>query len=118
MGDNTGRKAHAIYDYFAVENERAKYKLHLGARTGTTGDGIRGCGSSDNNDGMPFSTSDRDNDNLKTGNCAWYNRAGWWYNRCYCSNLNREYDHNGYIFRWHTFSSTLKCSEMKLRSRD
>ena len=30
-----GRKAHAIYDYFALESERTKYKLCLGAYTGT-----------------------------------------------------------------------------------
>ena len=30
-----GRNAHAIYYYFAVESEWAKYKLRLGAYTGT-----------------------------------------------------------------------------------
>ena len=35
MGDNMGRKAHAIYYYFAVESGWAKYKLRLGAYTGT-----------------------------------------------------------------------------------
>ena len=29
-----GRKAHAIYDYFALESEWTKYKLRLGAYTG------------------------------------------------------------------------------------
>ena len=118
MGDNMGRKAHAIYDYFAVENEGDKYKLHLGNYTGTTGDGMRACVSTFNNDGMPFSTPDRDNDNYIPGNCAQYSRAGWWYNQCHCSILNRPYDHDGYMYRWYTFSSYLKCSEMKLRSRD
>ena len=115
MGDNTGRKAHAIYDYFALESERAKYKLHLGAYTGTAGDGMRACGSIYNHDGMPFSTPDRDNDNYSR-NCAQSYSAGWWYNGCTCSELNRS--HNGYIFRWYTFSDALKCSEMKLRSRE
>ena len=40
MGDNTGRKAHAIYDYFALESEQTMYKLHLGAYTGTA---VRAC---------------------------------------------------------------------------
>ena len=118
MGDNTGRKAHAIYDYFALENERRNYKLRLGAYNGTAGDGMRGCASTNNNDGMPFSTPDRDNDNWTSGNCAQYNRAGWWYNNCYCSILNEPYNNNGYMIRWYTFSNTLKCSEMKLHSRD
>ncbi len=33
-------------------------------------------------DGMPFSTKDRDNDRNPT-NCASRCRAGWWYNGCY-----------------------------------
>ena len=117
MGDNTGRKAHTIYDYFALESESRNYKLHLGVYTGTAGDGMRACGSSNNHDSMPFSTPDRDNDN-NSGNCAQSNSAGWWYNACYCSILNRPYNNNGYMYRWYTFSSYLKCSEMKLRSRD
>ena len=117
IGDNTGRKAHAIYDYFALESEQAKYKLILGGYNGTAGDGMRACGSSHNNVGMPFSTTDRDNDNSK-GNCAHFSSAGWWYNRCSCSDLNTPYSNNGYIPVWGRFSSTLKCSEMKLRSRD
>ena len=117
MGDNTGRKAHAIYDYFAIESERTKYKIHLGACTGTAGDGMRVCGSTHNNDGMPFSTPDRDNDNYSE-HCASTYSAGWWYDGCTCSELNRPYSNNGYMFRWRTFSYTLKCSEMKLRSRD
>ena len=117
MGDNIGRKAHAIYDYFTIESERTKYKLRLGTYTGTAGDGMRACASFDNIDGMSFTTSDRDNDN-HSGNCAQLYHAGWWYNACYCSNLNRPYNNNGYMNRWHTFSNHLKCSEMKLRSRD
>ena len=35
MGDNTGRKTRAIYDYFGLESERTTYKLRLGAYTGT-----------------------------------------------------------------------------------
>ena len=117
MGDNMGRKVHAIYDYFAIESERTKYKLRLGKYTGTAGDGMRVCGSSDSHDGMQFTTPDRDNDRSST-NCAQSFSAGWWHNRCYCSNLNTPYNHNGYMHGWHTFSGRLKCSEMKLRSRD
>ena len=113
MGDSTGRKAHAFYDYFAVESERTKYKLRLGAYNGTAGDGMRGtCGA--NADGMPFSTSDSDND-AHFLSCAQLWGTGWWYRRCFCANLNNAYS-NG--FRWDRFAYTLKCSEMKLRSRD
>ena len=117
MTDYKGIQKYAIYSSIAVHNAANKYRLDLGAYSGTAGDGMRGCGSIHNNDGMPFSTPDRDNDN-SPGNCAQSNRAGWWYNWCYCSNLNTPYNNNGYIYRWYTFSNILKCSEMKLRSRD
>ena len=117
MGDNTGKKAHAIYDYFALENEQAKYKLLLGAYNGTAGDGMKGCSFSfQNQHGMPFSTPDKDSDTY-SGNCAQLNSAGWWFNQCYCSILNTPYN-NGYMYGWNAFSSTLKCSEMKLRYGD
>ena len=79
--------------------------------------------SSNNNDGMPFSTHDRDNDNsnkhsVSGGNCADYHDVGWWYNDCYCSVLNRPYYTNSYMLHWRTFCRYLKCSEMKLCSRD
>ena len=114
LGDSTGRQAYAIYDYFALESERTNYKLHFGAYSGTAGDSLRACGSSGNLQGMPFSTPDNDNDN-SSGNCAQSYRAGWWFNSCECAILNRPY--NPYFNRWYTFSGSLKCTEMKLRSR-
>ena len=119
MTDYKGIHKYAIYSSIAVHNAAHKYRLDLGAYSGTAGDGMKGsgCGSSHNNDGMPFSTPDRDND-PSPGNCAQTYSAGWWYNNCYCSNLNEPYKNRGYINRWVKFSPHLKCSEMKLRSRD
>ena len=94
MGDNTGRKAHAVYDYFTLESEQTKYKLHLGVYNGTAGDGMRACGSTGNNDDMPFSTPGPNNNDNWPINCAHSNRAGWWYKGCWCSKLNRPYDSN------------------------
>ena len=118
MTDYKGIHKYAIYSSIAVHNAANNYRLDLGAYSGTAGDGMRACGSTDNNDGMPFSTPDRDNDKRISGNCAQSFSSGWWFNQCSCSNLNRPYYHHGYIFRWNTFSAHLKCSEMKLRSRD
>ena len=118
MTDYKGIHKYAIYSSIAVHNAANKYRLDLGAYSGTAGDGMRACGSSINHDGMPFSTPDRDNEN-DPGNCAQYYRAGWWYTRvCWCSNLNTPSNSTGYIYGWAGFSSYLKCSEMKLRSRD
>ena len=115
--DYKGIQKYAIYSSIAVHNAANKYEIHLGTYSGTAGDGIWDCGSPENNDDMPFSTPDRDNDN-RADNCAQALSAGWWYNSCECAVLNRPYDYNGYMFRWNTFSRYLKCSEMKLRSRD
>ena len=117
IADYKGIHKYAIYSSIAVHNAANKYRLDLGAYSGTAGDGMRACVSSDNSDGMPFSTHDRDNDK-SSRNCAQSYRAGWWYNDCDCANLNRPHNNNGYISEWRTFSYSLKCSEMKLHSRD
>ena len=116
LGDSSGRQAYAIYDYFTLESERTNYKVHLGAYSGTAGDGMRACLSRHHADGMPFSTPDRDNDNWPS-NCAQQYKSGWWHNSCYCANLNTPYN-NPYIRYWTGFSDNVKCTEMKLRSKD
>ena len=94
MTDYKGTHKYAIYSSIAVHNAANKYRLDLGAYSGTAGDGMRDCVSTRNNDGMPFSTPDRDNDNW-SGNCALDYSGGWWYNHCERSVLNRQY--NSYI---------------------
>ena len=79
MTDYKGIKKYAIYSSIAVHNADNKYRLDLGAYSGTAGDGMRACASSANHDGVPFSTPDRDNDR-SSGNCALGSRSGWWYN--------------------------------------
>ena len=41
-----------------------------------------------NNDGMAFSTRDKDNDKWSAGNCAVRLRSGWWYTGCGGRSLN------------------------------
>ena len=63
MTNYKGIHKYAIYSSIAVHNAANKHRMDLGAYSGTTGDGMRACSrSSDNSDGMPFSTPDRDND--------------------------------------------------------
>ena len=90
-----GRSAWAEYDYFRwvlkidfnktnigatsrVEGEDQEYKLHIGGYTGTAGDSMTGRHP---NNGMRFSTRDRDNDGLSSVNCAQSYSGGWWFNR-------------------------------------
>ena len=41
-----------------------------------------------NNDGMAFSTRDKDNDQWRDGSCAVEKKAGWWYTGCGGRTLN------------------------------
>ncbi|XP_033858671.2 angiopoietin-related protein 2 [Acipenser ruthenus] len=81
MEDWQGQQVHAEYDSFRVEPESDSYRLRLGHYQGDAGDSL----SWHNN--KAFTTLDRDRD-AYTGNCAHYQKGGWWYHMCAHSNLN------------------------------
>ncbi|XP_078573060.1 uncharacterized protein LOC144859923 [Branchiostoma floridae x Branchiostoma japonicum] len=85
---------YAEYDRFYIEDEAAKYRLHVGAYSGTAGDGGDGLSF---HDGSRFSTHDQDNDDYAGVNCAtsYGGRGGWWYHACDRANLNQLYKHGG-----------------------
>ncbi|XP_046861727.1 fibrinogen-like protein A [Xenia sp. Carnegie-2017] len=115
LGDWSGNKAYAEYDYFAVKNENKKYQLSLGKYSGTAGDSLSYHKS------MAFSTKDSDND--KDGrNCAANFKGAWWYNNCHYSNLNGHYYSRAYSswsgvnwYHWKNNKNSLKFSEMKMK---
>ncbi|XP_078285794.1 angiopoietin-related protein 6 [Rhinoraja longicauda] len=81
MDDWQGRRVFAEYDNFYLESENDFYRLRLGHYRGNAGDSL----SWHNN--KQFTTLDRDRDQY-TGNCAHYQKGGWWYYTCAHSNLN------------------------------
>ncbi|XP_078387457.1 angiopoietin-related protein 6 [Cetorhinus maximus] len=81
MDDWQGRRVFAEYDNFRVEAERDFYRLRLGHYQGNAGDSLSW------HNGKQFTTLDRDRD-LYSGNCAHYQKGGWWYYTCAHSNLN------------------------------
>uniref|UniRef100_A0A8C2VBT4 Angiopoietin like 6 n=1 Tax=Chinchilla lanigera TaxID=34839 RepID=A0A8C2VBT4_CHILA len=89
LEDWGGRGAHAHYDSFSLEPETDHYRLRLGQYHGDAGDSL-----SWHND-KPFSTVDRDRDSY-SGNCALYQRGGWWYHACAHSNLNGVWHRGGH----------------------
>ncbi|XP_046861380.1 ryncolin-1-like [Xenia sp. Carnegie-2017] len=114
LGDWSGNKAYAEYDYFAVKNESKKYQLNHGAYFGNAGDALS------YHNGMAFTTKDSDNDK-HGGNCAIGHWGAWWYNGCHSSNLNGHYyrsnqsNFNGVNWRhWKEYES-LKFTEMKIK---
>ena len=65
-------------------------------------------------DGMQFTTSDRDNDGNSLGNCATINGpSGWWLSNCGRANLNRasmpQWD------EWKHYMGSISHTEMKIR---
>ncbi|XP_046861447.1 angiopoietin-related protein 7-like isoform X2 [Xenia sp. Carnegie-2017] len=115
MGDWSGHKAYAEYDYFAVKNETHKYQLSLGSYSGSAGDSLS------YHKGMAFTTKDSDNDKYHGLNCATDHKGAWWYKGCYNSNLNGRYYGRAYYsgsgvvwYHWKNFYS-LKFSEMKMK---
>ncbi|XP_046861356.1 angiopoietin-related protein 7-like [Xenia sp. Carnegie-2017] len=116
LGDWSGNKAYAEYDYFAVENEAHKYQLSLGSYSGNAGDSLH------YHKGMAFSTKDSDNDK-DGGNCATDYKGAWWYKHCHQSNLNGHYYYSGAYYSgsgvvwyyWKKNEKSLKFTEMKIK---
>ncbi|XP_046861603.1 angiopoietin-related protein 7-like, partial [Xenia sp. Carnegie-2017] len=114
LGDWSGNKRYAEYDYFAVKNENKKYQLSLGEYSGNAGDSLY------YQKNMAFSTKDSDNDRWRS-NCATYYKGAWWYKSCYLSNLNGHYysgnQNNGKGVNWNRWkgSKSLKFTEMKIK---
>ncbi|XP_061838053.1 angiopoietin-related protein 6 [Nerophis lumbriciformis] len=89
LEDWQGRQVFAEYDSFRLEAESDWYRLRLGQYRGNAGDSL----SWHNN--KAFTTLDRDKDSY-TGNCAHYQKGGWWYHTCAHSNLNGVWYRGGH----------------------
>lgn len=89
MEDWQGRQMYAEYDSFRVEPESDWFRLRLGGYQGNAGDSL----SWHNN--KAFTTLDRDKD-AYSGNCAHYQKGGWWYHMCAHSNLNGVWYRGGH----------------------
>ncbi|XP_019646432.1 PREDICTED: fibroleukin-like [Branchiostoma belcheri] len=123
MQDWDNQTRYAEYSTFRVLGEYGdQYRLHVSGYNGTAGDCMTRYFS---NDGMRFSTVDRDND-LNSGHCCQRRgQGGWWFGNCGNSFLNGRYlvscgrsceVWQGVI--WHSFTGSresLKSVSMKIR---
>ncbi|OWK62929.1 Angiopoietin-related protein 5 [Lonchura striata] len=92
------KHAYASYDGFWIEDEACYFKIHLGHYSGNAGDAFRGYRREDNQNSMPFSTFDADNDGCRpmctikgqpVKSCSNFSdNTGWWFNKCGLANLN------------------------------
>ncbi|XP_076431751.1 angiopoietin-related protein 5 [Peromyscus maniculatus bairdii] len=126
--------AYASYENFWLEDETRFFKIHLGRYSGNAGDAFRGFRKDDNQNAMPFSTSDVDNDgchpaclvsNQSVESCSHlHSNTGWWFNQCGLTNLNGVHHVPGKLrvtgIQWGTWTKTnsfvrIKSVSMKIR---
>ena len=112
----------AEYDSFLITSESRGYALDVSGYVGDAGDALRSFNNSAGTcqNGMKFSTYDRDND-MYTSSCAVAYTSGYWFNKCYCSCLNCVY--NTTDFTWKALSdlkpivsAQLKASRMMMKA--
>ena len=78
---------YAMYKNFSILSEATNYTLQVSNfLKGTMGDAMK------YHNNVKFSTTDRDNDDVNTVNCAdKYGGYGWWFKRCYKALLTRKW---------------------------
>ncbi|KAM4532401.1 tenascin-like [Fundulus diaphanus] len=112
LRDN-GESAHAQYDKFTIAEPRTRFKIYLGAYSGTAGD------SMSYHQGRPFSTYDNDND-IAVTNCALSYKGAFWYKNCHRVNLMGKYGDSSHSkginwFHWKGHEHSIEFAEMKIR---
>ncbi|CAH1224823.1 TUBA1A [Branchiostoma lanceolatum] len=123
MSDWEGESRFAEYSTFRVSGESDGYRLSIHGFTGDAGDSMA---SGHSNNGMRFSTVDRDNDAWGSYSCSpLYGQTGWWFRRCSHSRLNGRYLGNcgsscsseqGVVWsHWRGQRYSLKSVSMKIR---
>ena len=115
LADFDGGRRHAIYRKFRVASEADGYRLFVANYTGDAGDSLR------IHSGQKFSTPDRDQD-IHKKHCAQHYKSGWWFRKCYHSNLNGPYlsgqqEKNGGVILsgWRGWAYSLKETAMMVR---
>ncbi|XP_073333469.1 tenascin-like [Pagrus major] len=108
-----GESAYAQYDKFTIAEPRTRYKVYIGAYSGTAGDSMT------YHQGRPFSTYDNDND-IAVTNCALSYKGAFWYKNCHRVNLMGKYGDESHSkginwFHWKGHEHSIEFAEMKIR---
>ncbi|XP_070845448.1 tenascin-like isoform X1 [Chaetodon trifascialis] len=108
-----GESAYAQYDKITIAEPRTRYKIYIGAYSGTAGDSMT------YHQGRPFSTYDNDND-IAVTNCALSYKGAFWYKNCHRVNLMGKYGDNSHSkginwFHWKGHEHSIEFAEMKIR---
>ncbi|XP_050965709.1 tenascin isoform X3 [Labeo rohita] len=103
----------AVYDKFYIADPRSRYKIQIGAYSGTAGDSLS------YHQNRPFSTHDNDND-IAVTNCALSYKGAFWYKNCHRVNLMGKYGDSSHSkginwFHWKGHEHSIPFAEMKIR---
>ena len=97
------------YNQFSVGSASEEYPLNIGGYIGV----VKDLFGAEPHDGMKFSTPDNDNDKYGD-NCAVKYKSGWWHNKCFGINPNRQ---PPYAY-FSSSSYDMLFMEMKIRPKD
>jgi len=121
LGAFDGTKKYAKYSEFRV-GAAEKYTLGVGGYSGDAGDSMAGQHYSNN--GMAFSTRDRDQDGKPNGSCADFLNGAWWWAECGQANLNANSYGDGGLgastMHWYHYTggyTALKTTTMSIREK-
>ncbi|XP_071133111.1 fibrinogen C domain-containing protein 1-like [Mytilus edulis] len=116
LTDFDGNSGYAKYSRFSVGDASTQYKLKVGGYSGNIGNSLK------HNNGMSFTTKDRENDLHYIVNCANDRGGAWWYHSCTSVNLNGQYLQGGQVdlksihwYMWKASSISLQSSVMMFR---
>ncbi|XP_061913382.1 tenascin-like isoform X5 [Entelurus aequoreus] len=113
---DSGESAYAQYDRFTIAEPRTRFKIYIGAYSGTAGDSMT------YHQGRPFSTYDNDND-IAVTNCALSYKGAFWYKNCHRVNLMGKHGDTSHSkgvnwFHWKGHETSIQFAEMKMRPAD
>ena len=110
------------YPTFRISGPDSQYRLTV---SGGSGNSNRDAFAYNN--GLYFTTYDRDHDSTKNHNCGYADQAGWWYKQCTAANLNGRHEPSGLpgtrspeqrlIWKHGSKYVIYTNSEMKIRSK-
>ncbi|KAF7667833.1 hypothetical protein LDENG_00044970 [Lucifuga dentata] len=95
LSDWSGQEQ-SVHYHFQLDGEENMYALHLQQ---VSSSGVLKQIMIPEPSGLPFSTSDRDNDLNADINCAELLSGGWWFSSCGASNLNGKYPRRPSLMR-------------------
>ena len=113
---SNGQWFSAEYSSFYLDSSAHFYSIHVSGYSGDAGDGFHPTPAYVITNGMPFTTSDKDNDKSLISNCATdlYGGGGWWFNNCAYLNLNDPYGSK--YFYWHLLTDLNLASKYQLQT--